>query len=60
MICPYRTANLLEKQYINRKYNTDSAQETDTTIITTQEYDSRDCTKENCAVWYDNKCNYKL
>lgn len=58
MICPYRN-NFVEKQYIKRKYNEDSAQETDTTIVTTQEFENKECIKEECAVWHDGKCNYR-
>jgi hypothetical protein len=59
MICPYRTANLTEKQYIKRNYTEDDKLEGTTIVVTTQQFNSQECLTKGCGAWHDEKCNYK-
>ncbi len=58
MLCPYLFEHTKVIQQHHYEYD-ENSNVIDSQFITAEKYKHKECLKEQCAVYYNGKCNYK-
>lgn len=58
MLCPYLFENTKVIQQHHYEYD-ENSNVVDSQFVTVEQYTNKECLKEKCAVYCNDKCNYK-